>query len=65
MSETAEAPEMEKCPGCDLRLPADALVDQVEHMRAKHPEIVEQRLSDARFVRNPRTGQWEDPWASD
>lgn len=42
------APAMEnpqKCPGCPLELDADDVPAQIHHMRTRHPEIIEQRLT--------------------
>ena len=36
----------EKCPGCDMYLPAHDHAGQMKHMESKHPEIIEQRLKD-------------------
>ena len=52
-------------PGCQERHEADDLVAQSQHMQAYHPEIIEQRLTEAGFVRDPVTGTWIDTLAHD
>lgn len=49
----------EKCPGCDLKLPPDALRAQVDHMQECHPEIVAKRLEAAGFEQQD-DGTWLD-----
>jgi hypothetical protein len=56
-------PEKSKCPGCDLELPTDDAEGQIAHMQARHPEIIEERMTRAGFMREPRTGQWIDTLA--
>jgi sarcosine oxidase delta subunit len=54
-----------KCPGCDLELDEEDFAEQEAHMLAEHPDIVEQRLVESHFTRDPATGKWEDGWAAD
>jgi hypothetical protein len=54
-----------QCPGCDLRLPADDNDAQIAHMEANHPEVIEQRLVAAGFMRDPHTGRWVDRLADE
>ena len=37
-----------KCPGCSVELPKDDLRAQVAHMEQFHPDIIEQRLREAK-----------------
>jgi hypothetical protein len=48
-------PDPVKCPGCDLVLDEDEVIEQMEHMTAHHPEIVAARREAA-----ARFDGWED-----
>ena len=37
-----------KCPGCSVELPEDDLRAHVAHMEQFHPDIIEQRLREAK-----------------
>ena len=53
-----------KCPGCTVEHDEDDWEAQSEHMTRHHPEIIDQRLSEAGFVKQP-DDSWYDAWASD
>jgi hypothetical protein len=59
---------MIKCPYCDFEIIGGnrqfAARLEVIHMNQKHPEIVEQRLTDAGFVKDA-DGNWVDTRAAD
>ena len=52
-------------PNCDVKHQEEDLWAQKEHMDGCHPEIIAQRLTDAGFRQDPRTGRWIDCWSSD
>jgi len=41
--------KMVKCPGCSLEFPEDDLHAQMRHMDEVHPDIIAQRLKEARI----------------
>lgn len=51
-----------KCPGCDLTVDAEDLKTQREHIEAKHPELIERRLTENGFVFID--GRWVDAWSA-
>jgi hypothetical protein len=51
------------CKHCGFK--ADSLVEEVEHMSEAHPEIIEERMIKAGFVRDPQTGEWIDRLSAD
>lgn len=44
-----------QCPGCDLELPDDEILAQMQHMETAHPEIIAERRAEA-----ARWDGWED-----
>ena len=59
-----DMPPLEKCPGCETRLPSDDFYAQKAHMEKSHPEIIEQRLTSNGFTRLTE-GTIHDDWSSD
>jgi hypothetical protein len=53
---------MRSCPYCGAT--ANNTHEEVKHMEAEHPEIIEQRMLEAGF-RQDLDGRWFDPLASD
>lgn len=60
---------MRRCPYCPYEVtaedPREAADEEVAHMNAEHPDVVAQRLTDAGFVRDERSGGWIDTLAHD
>lgn len=44
---------------------AESMLEEIEHMQSKHPEVVDARLREAGFEKHPITGEWVDTQASD
>lgn len=51
------------CPICSE--PAWTARQEIEHMEAKHPEVIEQRMKEAGFFRHPITHEWVDGRGTD
>jgi hypothetical protein len=57
-------PDWEQCPGCAFKAPASDLGIQRQHMEAKHPEIIQERMVNNGFTQLAN-GSWHDDWSSD
>jgi hypothetical protein len=54
---------MIQCPECGHELSERDTEGQRDHMQLEHPEVIEERLTKAGFVKGP-DGKWEDTLAS-
>jgi 2-iminoacetate synthase ThiH len=49
---------MSRCPYCPFE--AQSTEEEIAHMNAEHPQEIARRMTEAGFVRDPRTGEWVD-----
>lgn len=56
------------CPYCDYVVPAgleraESVRAEFDHMRLRHRNVIERRLTESGFRRDPHTGEWVDTLA--